>query len=530
MQRFVTPIISLLVLLSALTMNIHCLTGQEFGPPPGMEGEGMPGGPQAAAAVPANSNASAASVRALLYPDLVSVTRFDTRRVNFPGLKQFAADFINGAIGNIVDEDKYLVSLRKTQKENIINGIDSYLDRVSRDFKILNAAGVGEFYRLYYEEGTDFCLAYAYPISGEASQSIISLVSRDKPITCFERFGFLIVVYDHSQKVAVDKNATAKKTDEEDEEDEEEKTIDPMIEKRKQTLPSIRARFKNPAKENAKTGKYLDHAAEALVYTDGSSISMVFPTNEKFLASIDFCKANGLEFPDTELKAALEKNQKAFQWATFNVSLTGGVQKKVEAPAKKSADEAGTDEEDAAIKAEPADPACPKIVLYMKYASPNGASEFAKAFNESVNGMRTGLNTLIDTQIKDLKLPFVSNPFDPMLGLLFNQLKPVTKGGELSVVFDCETLLENAKLFVPVFGGIPVKGSFKKKGKFDTSEDEEISFDDEDTGKEGDSEKTADKPAANSKPAPEKKPAGDSKPAPEKKPAPTKEKEEDPFS
>lgn len=546
MQRFLTKFIALSFLLSVIAFESTFVMAQEFAPPPDMGDGSMPGGGQAAAvSVPSDTKESDSAIRALLYKDLVSVTRFDTRRVNFPGLKKYSSDFINGAIGSVVDEDKYLVKLRDTQKEKIVDGLESYLNRVQNDFKILNQAGVGEYFRLYYEDGTAFCLAYAYPVKTPvAAQTIIKLVSRDNPITCFERFGFLIVVLDQSTEVAVDASATAKKKD--DEEDEEEEKVDPILEKRKLTLPPIRKRFMKPAVEDAKTGKYLNNATEALLYSEGAAISMVFPTTEKFAAAIDFCKTNGLEFTDTELKAGLEKNKKAFQWATFNVSLAGDnppSEAPVAAPVAPQSDmpmdpmNPGTS---AAAKkpAPPADPASPKIVLYLKYANPAGANDFSKAFNECVSEMRTSINKLVDTQIKDMKLPFVSNPFDPMLGILFNQLKPVVKGGELVVVFNCETLLENANIFVPIFGGVPIKGSLKKKGKFD--EEEEISFDDEpseDDAKKKDNKKTDAKKADTKKAdaAPEKKPAASPSPAPEKKsegdkkPEP-KKADDDPFA
>ena len=538
MQRFLTNFIALFFLLSILAFESSIAMAQEFAPPPEL-GDGSMPGTQPAVSVPANTSASAASIRALLYKDLVSVTRFDTRKVNFPGLKRYASDFINGAIGTVVDEDKYLVNLRNTQKEKIVEGLESYLDRVQKDFSILNNAGVGEYYRLYYEDGTAFCLAYAYPVTTKvAAQTIIKLVSRDNPITCFERFGFLIVVLDQSTEVAVDASKTAKKKDEDNEDEEE--AVDPILEKRKLTLPPIRKRFMKAATEDAKTGKYLNNASEAFLYTEGAAISMVFPTTEKFQAAIDFCKTNGLEFTDTVLKAGLEKNKKSFRWATFNVSLTGDNPPKEAAaaapaaPAPAPEDPMNPGNSQAAKKVlPPADPASPKVVLYLKYDNPAGANDFSKAFDDCVNEMRTSINKLIDTQIKDMKLPFVSNPFDPMLGILFNQLKPVTKGGELTILFNCETLLANANIFVPIFGGVPVKGSLKKKGKFD--EEEEISFDDdpsEENAKKPDAKKDEVKkttPAKENKPAANPAPASEKKSEPEKKPAPNK-KDDDPFA
>ncbi|MDO5581555.1 MAG: hypothetical protein Q4G69_10490 [Planctomycetia bacterium] len=461
MRHSILP--SYFLILCLFFLNLDLINGQDPAPAP----EGAPpaeGAPAAdGPAPPPAIGAGTKEVQALVYPDTKFLIRIDTKRIDFDGTSEFIGDFIHGAIGSVVSNDKYLVRLREQQKTDLKNGFTNYFTKLQTDWeKNLWANGISQFFYIHYEEGADYCTCLAYPIEGlddAKKESLVAMAGANpKTITCFERFGFMIVVIGHSGGEIDEKLEAAKKKDEkkeEEEEEEEEVAVDPFKVKRAATLPEIRRRFMKMS------ALKVPNVSEALAATDGVAITLVLKDTAALSDMIALCKANGFDIPDTGIQKTLEVNKKKFKWSVGAISMVG----------------------------------TPRMVLLTRFSDGAAAAELSAAIKEALGGMRAGIDSVIDTQLtelKDMGIPFVTNPFNAMLGLLFNGAKTESKGTDSALVYDLDILRRNATTFVPIFGGVPSK--IEKKKKLGPDGEEMIDFGDEEEA-----------PKDGAKPAPKKK-------------------------
>ncbi|MDO5554787.1 MAG: hypothetical protein Q4G68_13595 [Planctomycetia bacterium] len=425
-------------------------TANPFGEDGAAESGATEGGDADAASTPSapiGRGAGTTELPALIYPDTVSIIRFDTKRVDYDTFKLFLADFIHGAIGSLNSGDKYLNKFREEQKEEIKASVADLLDSMRATFaESLWANGVSEFYRIRYEEGANFCQIIALPLAGVGADSQQVLIDYMKehydPISCFSRFGFLIAVVDHTSATAEaekedakamllgdfsgSKKKEKKKKAEKSgataagDEDQAETTVSSRQLIRREVLPALRKRFLNPADPQASV-------ADALSATNGAAVSVIMPNTASVLRWLDFLNKNGLAFDFEPVKQALSAAD-IFQWASFNVSLVGS----------------------------------PRLVILSRLKSSQAATQFATLFSAAIAGYQTLLNEQLNAQVQELELPFETNPFIAMLDPVFKGLKSEAKGNDAAITLDLNILKENATAFIPLFGGVP-SGEQKKK-------------------------------------------------------------------
>lgn len=467
MRHLILP--SYFLMICLFFSGLSYVDGQDQPPAPSPEAaapaEAAPAADAPASAPPPAIAMGVKEIQALVYPDTKFLIRIDTKRIDFEGTSEFIGEFIHGAIGSVVNEDKYLIRLREKQKTDLKNGFTNYFSKLNEDWdKNLWANGITQFYYIHYEEGADYCTCLAYPIAGledAKKESLVTMAGANpNTITCFERFGFMIVVIGHSGgEIDTKLEATKKKDKDEDEDEDEEVEIDPFKVKRTATLPMIRRRFLKMS-----TLK-VPNVSEALGATDGVAITLVLRDTAALADMIALCKTNGFDIPDTGIQKTLEVNKKKFKWSVGAISLVGS----------------------------------PRLILLTRFTDAAAASELSSAIKEALGGMKAGIDATIDAQLgelKDMGIPFVTNPFNAMLGIIFNGAKTEAKGTDSALVYDLDILRRNATVFVPVFGGVPSKIE-KKKKKLGPDGEEMIDF-------------------------------GDDEPESDKKPAPAK-KDEDPF-
>ncbi|MBQ6826723.1 MAG: hypothetical protein IJO46_01810, partial [Thermoguttaceae bacterium] len=156
---------------------------------------------------------SVVPLQALLYSDVDAVFRFNFSKIDYVGLNDFFGEIVDKGVGSIQSGDSYRVKLRVYQKSELKESFRAMLTSL-QNFATQNffANKIDEIYTLEYNiNAADYTRVVAIPTDGlsEADQKLAleKLESLLKPITIFNRYGFIVAVVDHQNAVKPDLQA-----------------------------------------------------------------------------------------------------------------------------------------------------------------------------------------------------------------------------------------------------------------------------------------------------------------------------------
>ncbi len=475
-------------------------SGYPSSAPPGGYGSGANGQNSGALQnVPSGINRSDVSsvvpLQALLYSDVKQVLRVNFAKIDYVGLSEFFDGVVDKGVGSIQSSDGYRVKLRDYQKSELKASFRAILSALQNfASQELFANKIDEAYFVKYALGEqDETAVVAVPTDGlsEADQKLAleALEARLKPITLFNRYGFIVAVVDHANAVRPDmktiqesflaqaqaqlaqngggyggsnapnygaygsfgRGANGSQTESDVPNDldlpdalyreyavaVEESRTNAKAESRKSVLPFVRRRFEKPADAGS---PFFD----ALKQTDGAAFAVV--------VGADGLQA-GLEFCSKTAKAP--KNDPA-------TVLAGSF----------AEDETAVDEEEKAFDPEEiaSQPyfenfktatlaaslvGSPKLAVVVAFDSPESAKKSVDAATAALALAKPlAAQSLIAATKGD-----VDADLTPLVDAVFNELKLQTAGSKAAFVFDLDVLKQNATALVPLFGGVETKSA-----------------------------------------------------------------------
>lgn len=426
---------------------------------------------------------SVVPLQALLYGDVTAVARFNFAKVDYVGLNEFVETVVDKGVGSLKSGDRYRDQLRDWQKGDLKAAVKSFLVEAQNiATKKFFANKIDEAYVLVYDlDGSDSTIALAFPTDGLSDADVKTLVDyigswEVKPIATFNRFGFVVAVSYHRDKVHADvkaieksylnralaegaqgqgvgnygssaanyassgyagygsQNANGLPDNLQREMDAEIKAAreDARTESIKKCGAAIKARFQKPAEAGSPI-------FDALKQTDGAAVAFVYASND--LASLKEKLAPAkTETPESVLAGsfadadsdAKEKTPaliqfvdkvdqieglSGFQTLTLAASLVGS----------------------------------PKLAVVAAFDTPEKAKASADAFNGALTAGKLAAPVLLAEQMK------TSGDLKPLIDVLFDALKPQTAGSKVAVVLDLNVFKENPTALLPLFGGVESK-------------------------------------------------------------------------
>ncbi len=155
---------------------------------------------------------SVGSIRALLYGDATAVLHVDLTKIDYEGLSNFLDEIVDKGAGSVRSEDNYSVQLREYQKASLKSSFKQFLS-TSQNAVVSKAFdhNFDEFYCVEYNSDDDMKLGsiiVAVPTDGldaaGKKNTLDGLVDVFKPITVFERYGYIIGVVNHDAEQEAD--------------------------------------------------------------------------------------------------------------------------------------------------------------------------------------------------------------------------------------------------------------------------------------------------------------------------------------
>ncbi len=406
---------------------------------------------------------SVVPLQALLHSDVDSVLRVNLAKIDYVGLNEFFGEIVDKGVGSIQSSDSYRVKLRDYQKGELKSSFESLLTAL-QNFATQNlfANKIDEFYTIEYSLGaTDYTRVVAVPTDGlsEAEQKLAleKLDALLKPISLFNRYGFIVAVVDHKNAVKPNLQAiqaqflvqaqtqlaqnggsqTAAGVPESLYRDYaaavEEAQANAKTESRKKVLPLVRRRFERPADAGS---PFFD----ALKQTDGAAIAISVNADGLQTLVKDDASAKKPDVANVLAGsfAGSEKNadeKKAFDWANLasNPALENFKTATVAASLVGS----------------------PKLALVVAFDTPEAAKQSADAAGAALKLAKP----LASQQLVAATKGNADADLTPIVDAVFEGLKPQTAGSKVALVLDLDVLKQNATALLPLFGGVETKSA-----------------------------------------------------------------------
>lgn len=429
---------------------------------------------------------SVVPLQALLYSDVDQVFRVNLAKIDYVGLNDFFGEIVDKGVGSIRSDDSYRVKLRDYQKSELKTSFRAMLTALQNfATQTLFANKIDEIYVVKYAIGdSDATTVVAVPTDGlsDADQKLAleKLETLLKPITLFNRYGFIVAVVDHKNAVhpnleAIQANFLAQAQTQlaqngassaagyagssaygsngsqtiagvpnvlnlpdglyrEYAAAVEEAQTNAKTESRKKVLPFVRRRFEKPADAGS---PFFD----ALKQTDGTAFASVVGADglqaqiadqAKKATQSDVASVLSGSFAGSQSDVAQEKafdlesfaSQPAFEnfkTATLAASLVGS----------------------------------PKLAVIVAFDSPETAKKSADAATAAL----TLAKPLAAQQLIAATKGAEDADLTPLVDAVFEGLKPQTAGSKVAFVLDLDLLKQNATALLPLFGGVETKSA-----------------------------------------------------------------------
>ena len=398
-------------------------------------------------------------------------------------MNDFFGEIVDKGVGSIQSSDSYRVKLRDYQKSELKASFREMLASLQNfATKNLFANKIDEIYVLEYNvDANDYTRAVAIPTDGlsEADQKLAleKLESLLKPISLFNRYGFIVAVVDHKNAVKPDLQAIQARFLAQAQEQlaqngasgaasyagsssygsqtiagvpnvlnlpeslyreyataVEEAQTNAKTESRKKVLPFVRRRFEKPADAGS---PFFD----ALKQTEGTAFAIslnadglqtLIKPDAKTEDSTDVAIVLSGSFAGSKADADEEKafdltnlaSQPAFEnfkTATIAASLVGS----------------------------------PKLALVVAFDAPETAKQSADAATAAL----TLSKPLVAQQVLAATKGNADADLSPIVDAVFEGLKPQTAGSKVAFVLDFDVLKQNATALLPLFGGVETKSA-----------------------------------------------------------------------
>ena len=446
---------------------------------------------------------SVVPLQALLYSDVDAVFRFNFAKIDYVGLNDFFGEIVDKGVGSLQSSDSYRVKLRDYQKNELKASFRAMLSALqnfaTKDFF---ANKIDEVYVVEYNiDADDYTRVVAISTDGlsDADQKLAleKLESLLKPISLFNRHGFIVAVLDHQNAVKPNLQAiqasflaqaqaqlaqngassaasyagsgsssyvpNALTLPESLYRDYaaavEEAQTNAKMESRKKVLPYVRRRFEQPADAGS---PFFD----ALKQTDGAALAISI--NADGLQTLTKADAKTKNTPDaaTLLSGSFAGSKAdADEEKAFNLTnLASNPALENFKTATVAASLVGS----------------PKLALIVAFDSPETAKQSADAATAAL----TLSKPLVAQQVLAATKGNADADLSPIVDALFDGLKPQTAGSKVAFVLDFDVLKQNATALLPLFGGVETKSAQEMESDgidWDLDEaDEEASADEAD--------------------------------------------------
>ena len=431
---------------------------------------------------------SVVPLQALLYSDVDQVFRVNFAKIDYVGLNDFFGEIVDKGVGSIRSDDSYRVKLRDYQKSELKSSFRAILAALQNfATQQLFANKIDELYLVNYAVGgTDATTVVAVPTDGlsDADQKLAleKLEKQLKPITLFNRYGFIVAVVDHKNAVKPNLQAIqaqflaqartqlaqngassaanyagsgssaygsngsqtiagvpndlnlpdglyrdyAAAVDE--------AQTNAKTESRKKVLPFVRRRFEKPADAGSPffdALKQTDGTALALV-VDADGVQAGLKNSAKKASQADVASVLSGSFAGSDADADEEKafdlesfaSQPAFdnfKTTTVAASLVGS----------------------------------PKLAVIVAFDSPETAKKSADAADAALKLAKP----LVAQQVVAATKGNADADLTPLVDAVFDGLKPQTAGSKVAFVLDLDVLKQNATALLPLFGGVESKSA-----------------------------------------------------------------------
>lgn len=426
---------------------------------------------------------SVVPLQALLYSDVDQVVRINFSKIDYVGLNDFFGEIVDKGVGSIQSDDSYRVKLRDYQKSELKSSFRAMLASL-QNFATQNvfANKIDEVYLVNYAaNGQDATTVVAVPTDGlsDADQKLAleKLEKQLKPITLFNRYGFVVAVVDHknavrpnlesiqasflaqaqaqsvqngassaanyagsssygSQTIAGVPNALNLSDGlyREYAAAVEEAETKAKTESRKKVLPFVRRRFEKPADAGS---LFFD----ALKQTDGTAFAVV----------VD---ADGLQAQIAkQAKKATQADVASVLSGSFAGSQADADEESTFDPQKFASQPAFENLKTATLAASLV--GSPKLALILAFDSPETAKKSADAATAAL----TLAKPLAAQQVVAATKGNADADLSPIVDAVFEGIKPQTAGSKVAFVLDLDVLKQNATALVPLFGGVETKSA-----------------------------------------------------------------------
>lgn len=472
-------------------------SGYPSSAPPGGYGFGANGQNSGALQnVPSGINRSDVSsvvpLQALLYSDVEQVLRVNFAKIDYVGLSEFFDGVVDKGVGSIQSSDGYRVKLRDYQKSELKASFRAILSALQNfASQELFANKIDEVYFVKYALGEqDETAVVAVPTDGlsEADQKLAleALEARLKPITLFNRYGFIVAVVDHANAVRPDmktiqesflaqaqaqlaqngggyggsnapnygsfgRGASGSQTESDVPNDlalpdalyreyvvaVEESRTNAKAESRKSVLPFVRRRFEKPADAGS---PFFD----ALKQTDGAAFAVVVGA-DGFQAGLEFCSKTAKapkNDPATVLAGSFAEDETAV-----------GEEEKAFDSEKIASQPYFENFKTATLAASLV--GSPKLAVVVAFDSPESAKKSADAATAALALAKPLAAQSLIAAIKG----DADADLTPLVDAVFKELKLQTAGSKAAFVVDLDVLKQNATALVPLFGGVETKSA-----------------------------------------------------------------------
>lgn len=498
---------------------------------------------------------SVVPLQALLYSDVDQVFRVNLAKIDYVGLNDFFGEIVDKGVGSIRSDDSYRVKLRDYQKSELKTSFRAMLTAL-QNFATQNlfANKIDEIYVVNYAVGgADATTVVAVPTDGlsDADQKLAleKLEKQLKPITLFNRYGFVVAVVDHKNAVkpnlaAIQANFLAQAQTQIAQNGAsgaanyagssgygsqtiagvpnvlnlpdglyrdyaaavEEAQTNAKTESRKKVLPFVRRRFEKPADAGS---LFFD----ALKQTDGTA----------FAAVVD---ADGLQAQIAkQAKKATQTDVASVLSGSFAGSQADALEESTFDPQKFASNPAFENFKTATFAASLV--GSPKLALIVAFDSPETAKKSADAATAAL----TLAKPLAAQQMIAATKGDADADLSPIVDAVFEGIKPQTAGSKVAFVLDLDVLKQNATALLPLFGGVETKSAQEMESDgIDWDLDAEEADDATETEAPADEAVEEKAPADEDDPFAEEADGATEEDAPADEDDPFAEDEEDPFA
>ena len=501
---------------------------------------------------------SVVPLQALLYSDVDQVFRVNFAKIDYVGLNDFFGEIVDKGVGSIRSDDSYRVKLRDYQKSELKTSFRAMLTAL-QNFATQNlfANKIDEIYVVNYAVGgADATTVVAVPTDGlsDADQKLAleKLEKQLKPITLFNRYGFVVAVVDHKNAVkpnlaAIQANFLAQAQTQIAQNGAsgaanyagssgygsngsqtiagvpnvlnlpdglyrdyaaavEEAQTNAKTESRKKVLPFVRRRFEKPADAGS---LFFD----ALKQTDGTA----------FAAVVD---ADGLQAQIAkQAKKATQTDVASVLSGSFAGSQADALEESTFDPQKFASNPAFENFKTATFAASLV--GSPKLALIVAFDSPETAKKSADAATAAL----TLAKPLAAQQMIAATKGDADADLSPIVDAVFEGIKPQTAGSKVAFVLDLDVLKQNATALLPLFGGVETKSAQEMESDgIDWDLDAEEADDATETEAPADEAVEEKAPADEDDPFAEEADGATEEDAPADEDDPFAEDEEDPFA